>query len=221
MRWVLFWSSLWLLGCWGVVGLTLGWMGTGARVMVLLVTTALLLLWPIGRLSWLDTPRPAPGSTAHCRPVAEALVVLILAQFVLWPLSILGRWPLEANLWLSVILLGWMLFAAAWVRLGLLRGSLVRTMIAAGLCLVFFLLPLLALSDRVPLPGLLGASPLLLSWELTRSQLVQVPSNSISVAFGAAAAAWVLVIFALLTIPRSRAIRQDRAVGTVGPNPKK
>ncbi|QDU72965.1 hypothetical protein [Mucisphaera calidilacus] len=140
MRWALLWSSLWLLGCWNIVGQSVGWYLNGARVMAVLATVGLLLVWPAARLS--QTVRGGHERTTWL--VAEAAAITLLIQFALWPLAVLGRWHLTAPLEMTATLLAWATLAAllvGWGRRSGNRASLIVMLILVALLLLTPLLP--------------------------------------------------------------------------------
>ncbi|MEQ9454990.1 MAG: hypothetical protein RLN76_10415 [Phycisphaeraceae bacterium] len=195
MRWVIFWSSLWLLGCWGVVGATLGWVGTGARVMAVMTAAAILLLWPIARLSWmppLDERRFS--SDSRLRPALEACALIVLIQFVLWPLGLLGNWPPVANAMVTAVLLGWALFAAALLRLGQRGGGMRRSGLAALLCAVVLVLPVahgLIAAPWAERVAELAALPAI--WGLLKADAVW-STSTITAGWSAALGGWAIVV---------------------------
>ena len=131
---VLIWC-LWLLGTWGVIGMT-GWTGPAPRWMLLSSMLGIMLLWPMIRLS--QSARPAseplapvrPGPNRRPRAVLAVMLVLqdwlclnLVIHAVFWPLRLSTRWSIELTLWLVAAAAAWSLLTGLVLAWGRLRDT--------------------------------------------------------------------------------------------------
>lgn len=92
-------SVLWLAQSSAVSSSTYG---PAARVMLVVVMTGAVVLWPMVRLSQ-TAPRASPVRAV----AADVVVVLFPLQMVVWPLIMLAQWPLNIVGALSVLTAAW------------------------------------------------------------------------------------------------------------------
>lgn len=92
-------SVLWLAQSSAVSSSTYG---PAARVMLVVVMTGAVVLWPMVRLS-----QAAPGAAPVRAVAGDVLVVLFPLQMVVWPLIMLAQWPLNIVGALSALTAAW------------------------------------------------------------------------------------------------------------------
>jgi hypothetical protein len=138
-------SVLWLAQSSAVSSSTYG---PAARVMLVVVLTGAVVLWPMVRLSQ-SAPRAAPVRAV----AADVVVVLFPKQMVVWPLIMLAQWPLNIVGALSVLTTAWVVLIGGVQALALAverwRGAGPGNWSRA-----LWMLACLALSGGAPLIGL-------------------------------------------------------------------
>ncbi|MBX3406368.1 MAG: hypothetical protein KF869_06360 [Phycisphaeraceae bacterium] len=138
-------SVLWLAQSSAVSSSTYG---PAARVMLVVVMTGAVVLWPMVRLSQ-SAPRAAPVRAV----AADVVVVLFPLQMVVWPLIMLAQWPLNIVAALSVLTAAWVILIGGVQALALAveqwRGASPGNWSRA-----LWMLACLALAGGAPLLGL-------------------------------------------------------------------
>lgn len=81
---------------------TSGTYGPAGRIMLMVVAVGATVLWPMVRLSQASPPRPVVGHIA-----ADAWIVLLPIQIVLWPLVFLANWPLNVVGGVAAVFVVW------------------------------------------------------------------------------------------------------------------
>lgn len=132
------------------------------REMLLVVAVGLTVLWPLVRLSQREA-RPA------MLLLLDAVVLLVLAQIVIWPLAGKTRWSVVMLLQLDAVLAAWTVLAAGIVALGVcVRSGWLRSaamLVCLGAMGAATLLPMSAASSGGS-RWLELASPLAAVWRL-------------------------------------------------------
>jgi hypothetical protein len=139
-RGLIFLASLWLIMSWTIsIGLRAPVHPSSAsytpavRTMLLCVTTGLLIGWPLLRLSQERSPYPIRQT------LLDVVVLLGLAQVVIWPLRLVTSWsPMRIAL-LDATLIGWLLLAGAMVASGVAGNRGGPRIVAMMTCLAFCL----------------------------------------------------------------------------------
>ena len=147
-----------------------------ARVMVVLVTVGLTVLWPVLRVS------QAPQGARPVLDVVRDLGVLWLpAMVLLWPQSVLAGWPVRVVGAASVVLIVWGLVSGAGLMIwhrhsrGGFAGRLVLTIFCVGIAgvipLVLATAGVLSLDAPASLPSAGWVwSPVTGVWEMLRER---------------------------------------------------
>ncbi len=84
------------------------------RALLVLLLIGVCILWPMARLSQAFPARPFRSAAA------DALVVLLPAQAIIWPTALLTRWPWEVVGGIALLVACWALLSA-----GLIAGAYV------------------------------------------------------------------------------------------------
>jgi len=84
-------------------GLDAAHVRTPSRVLMVLVATGLVLLWPMVRLSQASPRRPALAA------LIDVFVILLPMQAVLWPTTFIAGWGWTVTAWVSATLACWTL----------------------------------------------------------------------------------------------------------------
>ncbi|MFG0253065.1 MAG: hypothetical protein ACF8NJ_09355 [Phycisphaerales bacterium JB038] len=136
------------------------------REMLLIVAVGLTILWPLVRLS-----------QRHARPTTllllDAVVLLALAQIVIWPLLGQTHWPALMLFQVDALLAAWTLLAGGLVALGIcFRAVWWRSLMVLLCAAAIFAAPVgLALGIPAdPPPWFDFASPLAAIWRLEASE---------------------------------------------------
>lgn len=182
----------WLLISW-VTNLGTGAPEPAARGMLQSIMLGLGLIWPAWRLS--QGYHPAPGRQL----LTDLILLLLLAQIVLWPLRLLITWPIEQVLMIDAVLLIWGAAAGVCTWLGR-RGTAsfrrVAAMTASILLLTAGWLITAALGQDWPVQW----SPLYMLWVLSEPHA----------AYDAAATGWRLLVVAGATATVWALVRYHR-----------
>lgn len=93
---------------------TAGTYGPAARIMLVVVAVGATILWPMVRLSQAS---PRRGAVSHV--LADALIVLMPSQLVLWPLYVLANWPLNIVAGVAGVLAAWIVLVGGVLALAL------------------------------------------------------------------------------------------------------
>lgn len=93
---------------------TSGTYGPAGRIMLMVVAVGATVLWPMVRLSQASPPRPVVGHIA-----ADAWIVLLPIQIVLWPLVFLANWPLNVVGGVASVFVVWTALAGGMLAIGL------------------------------------------------------------------------------------------------------
>lgn len=138
----------------------------GAGMLLLIVSSAVAVVWPMIRLSQSSPEKPASAA------LADWVVVALLAQAVIWPMTLLpggalirpipwpGLWSWGVSAGIGVALASWGLLIGSLVALGTAgRSAGARTLWMAGIVLLI---------SASPIAGWVtaGASPAGGAWEL-------------------------------------------------------
>lgn len=84
--------------------------GPAARIMLLVVATGCVLVWPMTRLS-----QRRPGGSVLAHLALDVCVVLFPVQMVLWPLVFIAGWPTQVVLAVAVQFFVWTVLAGGMV----------------------------------------------------------------------------------------------------------
>jgi len=129
----------------------------GVRMMMLTLLAGIVVAWPLARLSGPARPWPMRQS------LLDLVVLLCLAQVVVWPLRLVTTWPPERSALIDLCLCGWGAAAAAVVATGTIparRGSgALRTVSMLVALALFAAMPLLTLLGGGQLPLTAHPSP--------------------------------------------------------------
>ncbi|MBC7835123.1 MAG: hypothetical protein H7Y88_08480 [Phycisphaerales bacterium] len=77
-----------------------------ARAMVLVVVVVICVAWPLLRLSQSRPRRPLEATAG------DMAAMLLAIHSLVWPLTLLARWPVMSVLWIALYLTAWTAFIA-------------------------------------------------------------------------------------------------------------
>lgn len=92
--------------------------GPAARIMLVVVSAGVTLVWPMTRLS-----QQRPEGSVIVAAVVDVLVVLFPVQMVLWPLVFMAGWPASVVLAVAVQFLVWTVLIGGMIAVGLSAGD--------------------------------------------------------------------------------------------------
>lgn len=120
-----FWTLYVLLAVAGSVSwvarfapITAGSYAPAARIMLIVVAIGATVLWPMTRLC-----QTSPGRGAAANALADALVVLIPLQMIIWPLIFLAQWPTRTVAAIAMLTGVWVALVGAVLALALAEKS--------------------------------------------------------------------------------------------------
>lgn len=185
---ILAWCG-WLMGAWAV-SLISGPAVPAARWMVFATVLGMMLVWPAFRLShgWImwrvqsdsddnsaatdhndkDNIQLVPGALG--RTFADWLALIIVFQFVVWPLRLVSEWSTAQAFWIDLTVIGWTLITAAIVGLGSrYRHALARTLAMVGCALLLLGEPIFRLLGDWPTgeDAVMAYTPIEILWQLS------------------------------------------------------
>jgi hypothetical protein len=198
-RGLIFVAFAWLVGSWLVaVGVrppvqpSAESYEPGVRMLLVCVALGLMVAWPLTRLS-------QPASAYPLRQtMLDLLVLLAMAQVVIWPLRLVTTWTRERTAAMDATLIAWTLLAGAVVACAIGTRSAGVRCLAMSACLAMCLgAPVVAwigLAVGVDAIELADLSPLLSMNALGKGRGSDVSTGEwllIGVLGGAAAGAWI------------------------------
>lgn len=90
--------------------------GPAGRIMLVVLTIGVCVLWPMVRLS-----QVSPKANILGFALADFVVVLLPLQLVLWPLTFLAGWPLNTVLGVAALLSAWAMLVSGLLALVQMR----------------------------------------------------------------------------------------------------
>ena len=202
-RLLIFSGSSWLLISWLlVIGLRRPLLPTidtwlpGVRLMMSMAAVGLVIIWPMAAMT--TTRSISPGRTLR-----ESIVLLGLAQLIVWPAGLVTPWTMSRLILLACVLTGWGLLAAGLTAWGRARPRAVCRTSIMGICLIMMLMApaLLLISDTMNWP--VAWSPLTNIWNLAGGGIDPPDQSEWVNAAILWAAAIASCLFALVTRPES------------------
>ena len=147
-RLLVFLGSGWLLLSWIlVIGLKQPLLPTvhtwlpGVRMMLVMASIGLVVVWPMAAMTTARAMRPG-------RTLRESIILLILAQLIIWPAGLVTAWTPGRTSVLALALIGWGLVAAAVTAWGRVRPRAMERMAAMSICLLIMLVAvIISLAD--------------------------------------------------------------------------
>ncbi|HWB20460.1 MAG TPA: hypothetical protein VG711_09190 [Phycisphaerales bacterium] len=203
---LIFAASVWLIISWG---LALGFATPiqpssatytpGVRVMFLCVVTGCLIAWPLLRLSQSVSRFPI------AQTILDLLVLLSLAQIVIWPLGLLTPWPTARTAAIDLTIISSTLLIGAFIAAAIASShATTRILAMSAACALALLGPLCAVVTlafaSVPSQSTLELSPFILIYELAAADPSPPQSSQWHCAIFlsiAACLAWLMLPFAL------------------------
>lgn len=101
--------------------ISVGAYGPAARIMLVVVSVGMIVLWPMTRLSQASPERNSLVST-----LVDLIVVQVPVQIVIWPLHVLANWPLDIVAAVAAMMGAWGVLTAGVLALAL-GGREIRT----------------------------------------------------------------------------------------------
>ena len=196
--------------------------------MCLSLAIGICLAWPLVRLSGPNRAWPIRQS------ILDVVVLLSLAQVVVWPLRLVTPWVIERSVAIDLCIVGWALAVTAMVALGTIAvqwGASTRRVVAMTIVVVMIIAaPTMSLYFSGQLPFSVGESPSVLeAWRRAAEWSPLTAIHALSAAnpkppsddewrlvwggWWVAIPAWSLVFFNMVALRRTRRLERSSAAG--------